>query len=289
MVPERAALHTGRMRRHLITKTVASGAAVLVLATGVACNKKAEASESAYCKAARDWSVTEMNAHDDGDPAAFKTYWTKYRAFVDRGVELAPQNLHADWVTYSAAIAKQTAVLHKYGYDRARFEEGASDDEKALVESPSDAAQAAFHNVLTYEALMCSAAQPPAADEDFSNEKPGAYCDVVAKDNEHNAPVFEAGASRAGVKSLATDTAYLSKVDADLVATAPAVISDDVKAVVTWWQERQRPVLVKYDYDMRKIVLSGSDQDRRDLQLTGPTVATHFARTVAYEEQVCGQ
>jgi hypothetical protein len=276
------------MARYLIAKTVATGTTALLLATGIACSKKAEAADSAYCKAARTWSVAEMDTRDDADPTAFKVYWDKYLAFMGQGVRLAPKSIHNDWVTYHAAVGKQTPVLQKYGYSKPRLEQEASADEKALFESPGDAAQAAFHNLLVYEAQTCSAAQPLAADEDFSNEKPGAYCEVVAKDNEHNGPVFEAGAAPAGVKTLVEDKPYLTKVDADFLASAPGVIREDVKAVVAWWQQRQRPVVAKYGYDIRKILLTGSDKDRRALQLTDKDVASHFARTVAYEEQVCG-
>jgi hypothetical protein len=290
MVPDVGDVDDRRMRTNTITRTVAGGALLLMAAAGLACSKSASASESPYCNTAREWSVHELTPRDDGDPAVFKKYWQDYLAFMDKGLATAPAAIHDDWVTYHKAVEPQTAVLAKYGYDRGRFDSEATDADKAVMEPQDPKSQDAFHAVLRYEALTCDAAQPLAADVSFEGEKPGPYCEAVAKDNENVQELRESGFDPDLVRAMLSVPAKRKLSDdmvALLVSTAPKTIKDDVKANVRWWEAKQRPVLAKYGYDMKKVLLEGSARDRQALQLTGKSIRDHYARTVAYEEQVC--
>jgi hypothetical protein len=57
---------------------------------------------------------------------------------------------------------------------------------------------------------------------------------------------------------------------------------------------RQRPtarrwsdVLAEFDYDIRRIWLDGTPEDRAVFTFSHPDVVEHDARLTAYEEQVC--
>jgi len=279
------------MRTHTITRAVAGGALLLLAAGGIACSTKADASESAYCKEARRWSAHEMTPRDDADPAVFRPYWQEYLAFVANGTRLSPKPIHDDWAVYAANVKKQTAVAEKYGYDQGRVEREATDAEKAVIQSPGDKVEGAFHEVIGYEALTCSAGQPPAADVSFKGEKPGPYCDVLKTDNEYNQPLRDSGFDPKLVRQAMTDPAKEAErhaIDSKFVSTAPPAIRDDVKAEVAWWHEEQTPVIARYGYDMRKVLLTGSAKEREALQLTDKKVRDHYARALAYEQQVCG-
>lgn len=279
------------MRTHTITRAIAGGALLLMAAGGIACSTKADASESAYCKEARRWSVHEMTPRDDADPAVFRPYWQEYLAFVANGTRLSPKPIHDDWAVYAANVKKQTAVAEKYGYDQGRVEREATDAEKAVIESPGDAVEHAFHNVISYEALTCSAGQPPAADASFKSEKPGAYCQTLEADDAYVKPLKESGYDPKLVRETMTDPAKQAErktIDAKFISTAPPAIRDDVKAEVTWWNEQQKPVVARYGYDLKKVLIEGSTKDREAMQLTDKKIRDQFARVLAYEQQVCG-
>lgn len=242
--------------------------------------------EGEYCKAARAWAVHELDPRHDEDPSWFRTYWGEYTDFIATAKRTAPDQIRNPWQTYSAQIDAQTAVLEKYGYDMRAGEENATDEEKKVFE-PGEEAHAAFREVLTFEALTCDAGQPPAADVDFSAEKPGAYCEALAAEQEVFGAVEEAGMLPEKVRQV------VNSPEAEAFAkrmreAAPASIKADVEAVTDWQRGRQRDVLAANDYDMRAILLHGSANERQALQLTDEAIRDPFARTVAYEQQVCG-
>lgn len=267
-------------------KSIATAALVALAAAGVACSSDAKASESAYCNAARDWAIHELDARDEENPAWFKPYWGEYLAFTKTASQVAPKEIADDWKVYVEAVAKQTPLFEKYGYDTARAEASATEEEKAQFE-PSGRQQKAFAAILGYEALTCDAAQPPAADVDFSALKPGAYCDVLARDNERISPVFESGAQPGAVRDAMLDPKTAAAFS-EFKRTAPKAIKRDVQIDVDWEQNRQLPTMRKYNFDLRRVLREGSAQDRRDVNRTDKRVRDHFARIAAYEQQVCG-
>ena len=56
----------------------------------------------------------------------------------------------------------------------------------------------------------------------------------------------------------------------------------------SWTRDKQLPVLAKFGYDMRKVLLDGTPADRAALNKSAPAIRDHYARTLAYEQQVCG-
>ncbi len=140
---------------------------------------------------------------------------------------------------------------------------------------------------LAFEAFTCDAGQPPAADVDFSGEKSGAYCDAVAADKELFGAVKAAGLRPEEVREVVNSPEAKATAQ-ELREAAPPSIKADVEAVTAWQQGQQREVLAANDYDMRTILLHGSAKERQALQLTDAATRTPFARTVAYEQQVCG-
>lgn len=283
------------MRQHRILLLIVAAATALTGACGndsstnaaTRAEPTAALGEGEYCKAARAWAVHELEPRHDEDPSWFKTYWGEYQDFVATAKRTAPEAIRADWQTYGPQIDAQTAVFEKYGYDMRAGEEKATADEKKVFEEPSEEAQAAFGEILTFEALTCDAGQPPAADVDFSGEQAGAYCEALAADKELFGTVKDAGMPPDKVREV------VSSPEAKAIAQkmregAPPSIKADVEAVTDWQQGQQRDVLAANDYDMRAILLHGSAEERQALQLTDEAIRTPFARTVAYEQQVCG-
>lgn len=240
-----------------------------------------------YCKTARAWAVHELDPRHDEDPSWLETYWGEYLDFVATAKPTAPDAIRAPWQAYGAQIDAQTAVFEKYDYDMRAAEEKATPDEKKVFEEPSEEAQAAFREILTFEALTFDAGQPPAADVDFSGEKPGGYCEALAADKDLFGAVKEAGMPPEKVGEV-VNSPEAKAVAQKMREAAPPSIKADVEAVIDWQMGRQRDVLADNDYDMRAILLDGSAEERQALQLTDQAVRTPFARTVAYEQQVCG-
>lgn len=274
------------MCRHRILLLIVAAVTAL---TGACGNDSASAAlgEGEYCKAARAWTVHELEPRHDEDPSWLKTYWAEYLDFVATAKRTAPEAVRSPWQTYGAQIDAQTAVFEKYGYDMRVAEEKATADEKKVFEEPSEEAQAAFHEILTFEALTCDAGQPPAADVDFSGERPGPYCEALAADKELFGTVKDAGVPPDKVREV-VNSPEAKAIAQELREAAPPSIKADVEVVTDWQQRQQRSVLAANDYDMRAILLHGSPKERQALQLTDEAIRTPFARTVAYEQQVCG-
>jgi hypothetical protein len=244
--------------------------------------------KSTYCDEARRWAVHELDSIDESDAVVVERYWGEYLGFVERSQASAPKPLRDAWAVYVTRTAAFTAVLVKYAYDiELLFETGTDADKALFVDDPPADYQAAITTIFGYESEVCGSMQPLAADISFAGETPGAYCDLVLADIETSAEIFAAGGNPADVEAYVLDR-IARGADAQLLAAAPDVIRDDVQAEVAWWAQRQYPVLARFGYDFRKLLLEGSKQDREDLQLTDKKIRDHFARAVAYEEQVCG-
>ena len=70
-------------------------------------------------------------------------------------------------------------------------------------------------------------------------------------------------------------------------ASAPPEIRDDVMTMAAFVQERVLPVLERYDFDVRRLMLDGSAKERAIFQSTDSRVFGAFTRTSAYEAQLC--
>lgn len=247
------------------------------------------AAESAYCDLARDWSWHERAPVDEGDPAAARPYWKEYLAFNAEARRLAPASIEEAWAANDLAVRTQlTPILEKYDFDKQRMIEQATDEEKAIAGEPSEDVQEAQASIHRYESEVCAAAQPAAADVDFSRqEKPTGYCDAVSADREMFGGALAAGAKE-DFQSLLTSKEYEAVV-AQVRDTAPEAIKADADALYEHWRTKQVPMVTRRGYDIRAILIDGPQPDREILQSTSAEVRDHYARVAAYEEQVCGQ
>ena len=275
------------MCRHRVLLLLVAAVTTLTSACGGDAGSSTALGEGEYCKAARAWAAHELDPRHDEDPSWLQSYWGDYLNFVATAKRTVPKEIAEPWRTYGAMIDTQTAVLRKYGYDNRVAEEKATADEKRVFEEPSDEAQAAFGRILAFEALTCDAGQPPPAEVDFSGEKPGAYCDALAVENELFASARDAGMLPDKVREM-VNSPEAKSVARTLRQTAPSSIKADVEAVTGWQMDEQRSVLAAHDYDMRAILVHGSAKERQALQLTDKAIRKEFARTVAYEQRVCG-
>jgi hypothetical protein len=278
------------MKPTRITRGAISGVLALLAGAGVACSSKADASsfDSAYCHNIRRSVAGDITHVDERASNPAKAHWVRYIRFMDGGLRTAPKQLRADWTAYHAVIEKQTAIVERYGYDEDRFDAEATAAERAAMDM-SPRVQAGVDRIMKYEAFTCGGGQPPAARMTFKGQQPGPYCDAV-KDADGRVDEVDFG-DPVAVRKFLTDPdeqKLTSQDEAKLIATAPKIIAEDVEAEVDWWNSKQRPVLAKYGYDAAKLLLHGSAQDLRDLQLTDARVADHFARATAYEHEVCG-
>lgn len=242
--------------------------------------------ESAYCDEAREWAIHEITQPvDDTDPVAFRAYWEDFLAFEQAALENAPAEIEDDWqLKVDAENATINPIFEAYEYDIADLQENGTPDELASLEPPAEV-QDAQDAILTYEADVCGAQQPRAADVSFEGEEPGTYCELVAADNERIGEVFANGADPADVEEL---NAALVEAGPAEIEAAPPAIQDDVAAIAAWTAGEQRDVLEAHGYDLIGIIREGTPDERADLQLTDEAIRDQYARVTAYEEQVCG-
>lgn len=71
------------------------------------------------------------------------------------------------------------------------------------------------------------------------------------------------------------------------VETAPSEIAADVKADTEWDRTRKPEVLEEFDYDLRRLLLEGSERDLAVFNYWDPAIRAQDGRVTAYEEQVC--
>lgn len=242
--------------------------------------------ESAYCDAAREWAIQEVTQPvDETDPVAFEAYWGEFEAFEQAALENAPDELREDWqLKVDTEDETIDVVLEAYDYDLVALQENGTPEELATLEAPPDVA-AAQDRILVYEGDVCGAQQPLPADVSFEGEEPGAYCEDVAAEQERVGEVFADGAEPADVEALVEELVAGGEAQ---VEAAPAVIQDDVAAVVAWTAGEQRDVLEAHGYDFLAIMRDGTPEERADLQLTADAIRDQFARVATYEEQICG-
>jgi hypothetical protein len=251
---------------------------------------------SAFCQTARRWMVHEFNGEGEAfaaDPVAFKKYWTEYAAFLAASERQAPAEISANFPVGYEVVQQFTPILAKYDYNIERIKAEGTPAELAVGQrmdaGPNPKEQAAQDAVLAYEGRVCQTAQPPAADVTFTNATPNkAYCEAArAADEAVGKHIIAKKWSVDAVRTFVTSDDYTTMYD-NVRANAPAEIKADVEADADWSTNQQVDVLEKYGYDARKLFLDGTAADRAILQKSAPAIAGHYARAVAYEEQVCG-
>lgn len=248
--------------------------------------------ESAYCDNFRAWQVHELAGDGDdpaiaGNPAAFEAYWNDYLAFNKTSLQQAPPVIRDEWVLSERAVRTVlTPVLAKYDFDLQRMEREGTAAEKALGE-PTPAVQKAQDAIHAYEARVCGVDPPPAADVVFKADGSSkSYCTALGTFNSELEKIESSRFDPDVMRTFVTADSFTEALDA-LDAAAPVEIAADVKAETEWFRTRWSDVIAEFDYDIRRIWLDATPEDRAVFNLSHPDVVEHSSRTTAYEEQVC--
>jgi hypothetical protein len=246
--------------------------------------------ESAYCDTFRAWQVHELEGEGDDqpNPAAFKAYWKDYLEFNATARKQAPPEIRDEWVVSERGVRTiLTPVLAKYGFDVQRLAREGTAREKALATPPPDVqkAQATIH---AYEARVCGTEPPPAANVVFKADAASRpYCRALRTFNGELAKIESSRFEPDVMQTFVTSGAFGEQLDA-LDEAAPNEIAADQEAQSEWLRSRWSDVLAEFEYDIRRIWLDGTPEDRAVFHLFHPDVARHESRLTAYEEQVCG-
>jgi hypothetical protein len=252
--------------------------------------------DSEYCQTARKWMVHELNGDGStfaSNPVALRKYWGEWLEYTSTATRQAPAEIRDDWpVAYDFMVSQFTPLLEKYDFDIARMKAEGTAAEIAVGErvdqNPTPEEQRAQDAVRAYEGRVCQTAQPEAADVSFAGVAANkAYCDAMKAANDLAEQVAAKQWSIDAVRAFVTSD-ELATLANEAKQNAPAEIEADVVADADWQMNQQADVIAKFGYDARKLFLEGSTADRAIFQRSDPAIAEHYARTVAYEEQVCG-
>jgi hypothetical protein len=251
-----------------------------------------EGTESAYCDTHRAWQVHELKGDGDdpaiaGNPAALEKYFNEYLEFNKTSLQQAPPEIRDEWVVSERGVRTVlTPVLEKYDFDLKRIEREGTAAEKAVGE-PTPEGQKAQDAIHAYEARVCGVDPPPAADVVFkADDSSKAYCTALSAYNSQLEKVESSRFDPDVMRTFLTADSFSEALDA-LEKTAPAEIAADVKAETEWFRTRWSDVIAEFDYDIRRIWLDATPEDRAVFYLSHPDVVEHSSRTTAYEEQVC--
>jgi hypothetical protein len=247
--------------------------------------------ESAYCSAYRAWQVHELDGGEGDDqpnPAALRKYWNEYVIFEETLLHDAPPEIRDEVVVKVSAIRSlMTPLMEKYDFDAKRMQREGTAVERALLEEPPPDIKKAQEAQHAYEDRVCGVASPPAADVVFeSNASSKAYCAALSTLNSSFAKGENSRFDPDVVRTVFTADSFTESLDA-VNETAPAGIAADVEAESEWLRTRWSNVFAEFGYDIRRIWLEGTPEDRAVFTLSHPDVVQHAARTTAYEEQVC--
>lgn len=244
--------------------------------------------QSEYCKVAVKWAAHELTPADQSDPATMRSYWKGYTAFVRDAMRTAPARIDGAWDVYGGAILTiSTPVLEKFDFSVDAIMSKGTKEEQAAVQPPPPNVQKAIDGVLGYEADVCAAQQPRPADVSFAGEqKPKAYCEAVGAMDEAFGSVHADGAKPKAVRTL-LNSEELDALGQKQVRTAPAVIRDDVQKLDRFDRDEVTPMVAKFGYDVRRLLLTGSPQERAIFNHTDPSIRDASARVDAYTQQVC--
>ena len=145
-------------------------------------------------------------------------------------------------------------------------------------------AQDAIH---AYEARTCGTESPPAADVIFkADESSKPYCKALGTFNSGLEKVASSRFDPDVLRTVVTADSFSEALDA-LDSQLPPRSPRTSKPMGEWFRTRWSDVVAEFDYDIRRIWLDGTPEDRAVFHLSHPDVAKHDARLTAYEEQVC--
>jgi len=242
-----------------------------------------------YCRAALAWAVVELTPRN-GSVAGETKYWNDYSAFLRHGDSVAPAEIKSAFHAYAnRGLNLEIPILRKYGFDQKRFESEATAAEKKRIEGePSPDEQKAFKQVTAYEWQVCGNGTPDAATNvKYSGDKDSAYCKSDRGAVAAFSKISDAGWTSAAVKAFFTGETF-TKTVAQSESIAPAAIKSDVTANVNWIRTKQLPVFAKYGYDVRKIALQGTPEERFASNTSAVQIRDVERRLNAYDKEVCG-
>jgi hypothetical protein len=251
-----------------------------------------DGTESAYCGTYRAWQVHELDGgtgDDQPNPAAFRAYWKDYLEFNKTSLQQAPAEIRDEWIVSDRAIRTVlTPVLEKYDFDVQRIARKGTAAEKALGE-PTPETQKAQDAIHAYEDRVCGVATPPAAKVTFKGESSSeSYC-AALRDFNGAFDKVESSRFHPGVmRSVFTADGFAESLH-ELDETAPDAIAADQEAVSAWFRSSWSDVVAQYDYNIRRIWLDGTPEDRAVFTFSHPDVVDHHTRLTAYEEQICAE
>ena len=249
-----------------------------------------DGTESAYCDTYRAWQVHELDGgtgDDQPNPAAFRAYWKDYLEFNKTSLQQAPAENRDEWIVSDRPIRTVlTPVLEKYDFDVQRIAKEGTAAEKALGE-PTPEAQMAQDAIHAYEDRVCGVATAPAAAVKFQADSLSKdYCAALSTFNRGFEKVESSRFDPDAMRSVFTADSFTESLDA-LEEEAPAEIAAGQKAVSEWFRTRWSDVIGEFGYDIRRIWLDGTPEDRAVFTLSHPDVIEQNSRLTAYEEQVC--
>ena len=243
--------------------------------------------ESPYCRTALEWQVHELVPADETDPAAIEAYMGDYVEFAETAAAQAPPVIAEDWELSSTQIAEVLyPTMESFGFDPERAAAEATPEEMAAMNEPPPEVAAAQERIHAYESDVCAAGQPAPAEAEFAGSGGEAYCAAVAAFDEAVGEVAAGGFAAEDLEALAAgDAVALIEATAE---TAPPELADDATALVAYELDVRFPLFAAYDYDVARILREAPYDERRQFHYTDPAIVDAFARTLAYDEQVCG-
>jgi hypothetical protein len=243
-------------------------------------------SNSGYCNEAGSWAARELTPHDESSTAAERTYLTEYAAFIDRSVAAAPAAIRADWTGVQAFTRTAVEVMARYDYLGDRVEKQGTEADKAAMHG-NDEQHARYDRISAYDAKVCGTTQPSQADVKFHGNKASAFCKAQkATTTAFQHDVVEGGFQVDAVRTWFEAPSFLPMFDT-AARLAPAEVKPDVLFDKTFTRTTFLPTLQRYGYDLRKILVAGSSEDRHVFNFVTADAAPHYARLFTYESQVC--
>ncbi len=249
--------------------------------------------ESPYCDTFRAWQVHELEGDADdpaiaGNPAAFEKYWNEYLEYNKTSLQQAPPVIRDEWAVSERSVRTVlTPVLEKYDFDVSRIQREGTPAEKALG-TPPPAVQKAQATIHAYESRVCGTEPPRPAKVAFKPDRSSkAYCTALGKFNSGLEKVASSRFDPDVMRAVVTGESFTESLDA-LERSAPDEIGADQEAQSEWLRTRWSDVVADFDYDIRRIWLDGTPEDRAVFHLSHPDIVEHESRLTAYEEQVCG-
>ncbi len=242
--------------------------------------------ESPYCRRVIERAVEDLTPHDDTDPAQLRIFIDGYVDYLTDAADLAPDEIAADAeLSVTGFVEMVLPVLERYDYSVERIATEGTPAEQALSEPPPEIA-AAQDRIWEYDASVCASEEPPVTGVTFDGPPSDGYCEAAGALEGAVGEVMGAGADPAALEELLTSEEHAELVAA-AAAAAPEEISDDVATSNAFFEERVRPLVERFDYDVRRLLLEGTVEDRAALQSTDPVVRDAFVRTEAYFQQLC--